>query len=268
MILELLEYLTTDCPGYARRLGYLTEAIAIKARHRRHCEAWAPHLARSRAVIGAAADGCIRRRTALVLGSGLLLDIPLGALAAAFDTVLLVDVVHLRAARRIAARYPNVSLVTGDVTGLAVDFGARLREGWRGAPVPAPALYHEDARIDLVVSANIAAQLPVMPAAALRRAGLDEDAVGRFCAALVRAHLDYLVGFAGRVCLITETEREVYGPDGGVWRLEDALFGIALPEGGTRWTWDLAPVGEVSHAYGLRNHIAGFDDFRGLVRVA
>jgi hypothetical protein len=155
--------------------------------------------------------------------------------------------------------------VTGDVTGLAVDFEARRREGWRGAPVPAPALYQEDPRIDLVVSANVAAQLPVLPTAALRRAGVAGEAVADFCAALVRAHLHYLAGFAGRVCLITETEREVHGPDDEIWRLDDALFGIALPEGGARWTWDLAPVGEVSHTYGLRNHVAGFDDFRGLV---
>lgn len=268
MILELLEYLTTDCPAYARRLGYLTEAIAIKARHRRHCEAWAPHLARSRAVVNAATEGCARRRTALVLGSGMLLDIPLGALAAGFETVLLVDVVHLRAARRLAARYPNVASVTGDVTGLAIDFKARRREGWRGSPVPAPALYLEDPSIDLVVSANIAAQLPVLPAAALRRAGVAEETVKTFCASLVRAHLDYLAGFAGRVCLITETQREVYGADDEIWRLDDALYGISLPEDGARWTWDLAPLGEVSRSYGLRNHVAGFDDFRGLVAAA
>jgi hypothetical protein len=265
VILELLEYLTTDCPAYARRLGYLGEAIAIKARHRRHCEAWGPHLARSRAVINAAAEGCVQRRTALVLGSGLLLDIPLGALAAAFERVLLVDVVHLRAARRTAARYSNVALVTGDLTGIAADLAAQLRAGWRGTPVPAPALYRDDASIDLVVSANIAAQLAVIPAAALRRAGADDGTIGDFCAALVRAHLDYLAGFAGRVCLITETERELHGPDGDIWRLEDALFGLALPDGGARWPWDLAPVGEVDDDYGIRNHVAGFDDFRGLV---
>ena len=268
MILELFEYLTTDCPAYARRLGYLGEAIAIKARHRRHCEAWGPHLARSRAVINAAAEGCARRRTALVLGSGLLLDIPLGALSAAFERVLLVDVVHLRAARRIAARYPNVMLVTEDVTGLATDLAARLRAGWRGRSVPEPTLFRDDGSIDLVVSANIAVQLPVMPAAALRRTGADDGAIGDFCAALIRAHLDYLAGFAGRVCLITETERELHGPADDIWRLEDALYGLALPDGAARWTWDLAPVGEVSSDYGIRNHVAGFDDFRGLVPTA
>ena len=268
MILELLEYLTTNCPPYARRLGYLREAVAIKARHRRQCEAWGPHLARSRAVVNAAANGCVRRRTALVLGSGLLLDIPLGALSAAFERVILVDVVHLRQARRIAARYPNVSLTSEDVTGLAADLDARLRAGWRGAPVPAPALFQDDDGIDLVISANVAAQLPVIPAAALRRAGADDVAVRAFCGAVVRAHLDYLAGFRGRACLITETGREVYGRDGDIWRMEDALFRVSLPHDGLTWSWDLAPPGEVSRRHGIRNQVAGFDDFKGPVPEA
>ena len=266
MILELLEYLTTDCPAYARRLGYLKEAIAIKARYRRHCEAWGPHLARSRAVINAASQACPQRRTALVLGSGLLLDIPLGALAAAFERVVLVDVVHLRAARRIAARYANVEMMTEDVTGLAGDIEARLRDGWRGASVPAPVLFHDDDSIDLVVSANILAQLPVMPAAALRCAGADDIAVGLFCAAVLRAHLGYLAGFAAGVCLITETERETYGPDGEILRIDPALYGITLPGDGDGWTWDLAPVGEISRQYGIRNHVAGFAVFKADTR--
>lgn len=66
MLLEFLEYLTTDCPPYARRLGYLKEAIAIKARYRRHCEAWGPHLARSRAVVNRAVGACDGRQTAIV----------------------------------------------------------------------------------------------------------------------------------------------------------------------------------------------------------
>lgn len=263
MILELLEYLTTDCPGEARRLGYLKEAIAIKARYRRQCEAWGPHLARSRALVAGAADRLARRRTALVLGSGLLLDIPLGALSAAFERVLLADLVHLRYARRIATRYPNVSLVTADVTGLSADLGDRLRGGWRGAPVPQPHLFHEDEAVDLVVSANLMAQLPVIPAGVLRRAGCDAQSVRGFCRAVVEAHLAYLAGFRAKVCLITEVSREAIGRDGAVLRNEDALFGVRLPGEDASWCWDLAPPGEVDRDYEIRNQVVGFADFYG-----
>lgn len=262
MLLEYLEYLTTDCPAYARRLGYLKEAIAIKARYRRHCEAWGPHLVRSRAVVNRAVEACNGRRTAIVLGSGLLLDIPIGALAAAFERVLCVDVVHLRSARRIAARYPTVSLVTGDVTGLADGLDRRIAEGWKGAPLPAPALLQDTPGVDLVVSANLAAQIPAIPAAALRRAGVAEGAIRSFCRHVVRAHLAYLAGFGAPVCLITERGREICDRDGGVLCIEDALFGVALPDDGETWLWELAPIGEVSRRYAIRNQVWGYPAFR------
>lgn len=263
MLLESLEYLMTDCLPYARRLGYLREAIAIKARYRRHCEVWGPHLARSRAVVNEAVSACSRRRTVVVLGSGLLLDIPLGALSEAFERVLLVDVVHLRWARRIAARYPNVVLIADDMTGLAADLSRRIAEGWTGDLVPAPSLLQDDDTVDLVISANVAAQLPVIPAAALRRAGVEDAAVRVFCRDVVLAHLRYLAGFGAAVCLITERGRETCDRDGGVLRIEDALFGVSLPDEGRTWPWDLAPIGEVSNRYAIRNQVWGYAVFRG-----
>jgi hypothetical protein len=262
VILELLEYLTTACPADIRRLGYLKEAIAIKARYRRCCEAWAPHLARSRALVGDAAARCARRRTALVLGSGLLLDIPLGALSAGFERVLLVDVVHLRQARRTAARYPNATLVAADVTGLAAGLHDRICGGWRGTPVPQPSLFHDDPTVDLVVSANLLAQLPIMPAEALRRAGADESAIREFRRATAEAHLAYLAGFAATVCLITEVTRETVARDDGILRIDDALPGIRLPAEDASWSWDVAPTGEAGRGFGFRNRIVGFTDFR------
>jgi hypothetical protein len=256
VILELLEYLTTDCPADARRLGYLKEAIAIKARYRRHCEAWGPHLARSRALVGDAAERCPQRRTALVLGSGLLLDIPLGVLSASFERVLLADMVHLRQARRVAARYANVALVAADLTGLASGFHGRI-----DPLAAAPAFCQDDETVDLVVSANLLAQLPVPFAAGLRRAGAGGETVRGFCRAVIEAHLAYLRGFKARVCLVTEVSREVVGRDGGVHRIEDALFGISLPPEDAAWSWDLAPPGEVSRAYGIRNRVVGFAGF-------
>ena len=261
MILELLEYLTTDCPRYARRLGYLKEAIAIRARQARLTAAWAPHLEQSKEVIREAMDRCDRRRTALVLGSGLLLDIPLDRLAGAFETVRLVDVVHLRAARRRAFAFPNVVMETGDVSGMAADFDQRYREGWRGHPVPAPTAFRDDSTVDFVVSANLMAQLPIFPAAVLvRRGALDGEAFDRFCRAVMQAHLEYLRSFDATACLITETKREALDRAGRSVQAHDALYGLRLPKGGRAWNWDLAPLGEVSRDHALRNRVAGFCD--------
>jgi hypothetical protein len=262
VILELLEYLTTDCPADIRRLGYLKEAIAIKARHRRRCIAWGPHLARSRALVADAARDCARHRSVLILGSGLLLDIPLAALAQMFERVVLVDVVHLRQARRTAARHPNATLIAADVTGLVDGLHDRIRGGWRGTPVPQPSLFHDDPAIDLVVSANLLAQLPIMPAAALSRAGAGESAIREFRRATVEAHLAYLAGFRAKVCLITEATRETVDRDGGILRIDDALHGVRLPPEDAFWSWEIAPPGEIGRRIGIRNRIVGFADFR------
>src|SRR5579871_6065867 len=94
MFAELIEYAITPCPRYARRMGYLYEAVAIRARAARCRAAWAPHQERTRALLRRSLARCPRRRKAVVLGSGACLDVPLAELAAAFGEVVLVDVVH------------------------------------------------------------------------------------------------------------------------------------------------------------------------------
>lgn len=261
MILELLEYLSTPGPKYARKLGYLKEVIAIRARQKRLAGAWAPHLEQSQAIIREAVDQCERRRVVLILGSGLLLDIPLADLSRQFEHVVLADVVHLRAARQKAAAFANVTLVEEDVTGMAADFDFRVSAGWQGDPVPDPDVFLDRPEIDLVVSANLLAQLPIFLAAALqRRTRLDGDPLEDFCRAVIEAHLAYLRRFDAVACLITEVERVALDKDRAVVQRQDALYGVELPGGGTEWNWDLAPLGEVSRTHALRNRVVGFRD--------
>ena len=65
-----------------------------------------------------AAARCEQRRSAFVVGSGLLFDIPLEALSRQFEIVVLVDIVHAWSVRRQAARLSNVRLLPLDVTGV------------------------------------------------------------------------------------------------------------------------------------------------------
>jgi hypothetical protein len=149
MIAEALEWLVTPCPPYARRLGLLTESIAISARHRRCRKAWAPHLAATQQAILEAIERTPRRRTALVMGSGALLDVPLAELADAFEHVLLVDLVHPWPARLKTRHLPQVTHVTDDVTGALEAVG-------RGELVgPRPFARLADPEVDLAVSLNL-----------------------------------------------------------------------------------------------------------------
>src|ERR1700722_10129196 len=112
MLAELIEYALTRSPPYARRMGYLYEATAIRARASRCGTAWAPHQERTRYLIHKAVARCKQRRKVVVLGSGPLLDVPLTELAATFGEVVLVDVVHPVTTAWRRRRFANVRTVT------------------------------------------------------------------------------------------------------------------------------------------------------------
>ncbi|HYE51512.1 MAG TPA: hypothetical protein VEB20_18075 [Azospirillaceae bacterium] len=247
MLRELASSLLTRCPAPARRLGYAHEAAAIAARARRCAQAWAPHLARTRAAILREARACRTRRTVLVLGSGPLLDVPLAELAGLFGRVVLADLAHPLSARRAAARHPNVALSTLDLTGTV----EALAAGGAAAPTPGCAAFLDDPGIDLVVSANLASQLPLRPMAALA----DEAARPSFAASVMAAHLDHLSRFRGRVLLVTDIERLYTAGDGTVLEREDPLFGAVPPPAGEEWDWTLAPEGEAGCGYAVRTRV-------------
>ena len=119
MLAEILEWFLTPCPLTARRLGYLNETIAIRARHRRQRSRWQPHLEATRAFVERAASATVSKRCATVLGSGPLYDVPLDLLSETFDRVELVDFIHPQEARRAATQLPNVALRTEDISGAA-----------------------------------------------------------------------------------------------------------------------------------------------------
>ncbi len=138
MLAECLTFLTTPCPWRLRRLGYLGQVIGTQSRFRRCRSAWAPHLENCRRTILEAARSVADRRKATVLGSGLLLDVPLAELAATFKEVALVDVLHMRSARRAAARFPNVRLVEADVSGVIAGLPSHRHTAFAEAAVGAP----------------------------------------------------------------------------------------------------------------------------------
>ena len=160
MLTELLEYCSTRAEPWARKLGYLKEAIAIKARHRRCRAAWADYLVRSKTAISRLAAEIGGGRTVVVLGAGACLDVPLEDLGARFAEVRLVDAAHLRF-RRIA-RLKNVIRITRDLTGIA---RAVMASPTRPLQLPALDWLLDDGAIDLVISANTASQLNVIPLA-------------------------------------------------------------------------------------------------------
>lgn len=248
MILELLESLATPCPTDLRRLGYRAELVGIGARYRRCRGAWADHLAHSRRAIETAINRAAPRRTAIVLGSGRLLDVPLALLAKTFQRVVLVDALHPLPARLQALRHPNVELSAADVTGALAEL-RRLKPGDRLPPARSFAPLHAS-DVDLVISLNLLSQLGVLPAEwILRHLGPGAEAKAEvFAAALTRAHLDDLGRCRATVCLIADVEWRHVGPDGTIRERASSIYGVAPPGPAEEWIWPIAPAPEIDPA--------------------
>ena len=247
MLAELAEYLLTPCPGPARKLGYLREAVAIRARFNRQREAWSGHLENCRAVILEAAKACPSRGMALVLGSGALLDIPVEELSSLFERVVLVDLVHPLTARLRIRGLRNVSLGTADLTGTVAE-AARGR-----MPTPTPPGSCLDRKWDFTVSANILSQLPLLPVKRLEATGAyAAQELDTLSGSIQARHLAWLDNLAGAVCLITDT----------AWidgvRETDPLPGIELPHPVRTWTWRIAPRPEVHPDRDVTHTVSAF----------
>lgn len=246
MLSEWLTYLRADCLPQARQLGYLRESIGIRSRYRRCRTAWQPHLENSKTALLASLDACRDFRTALIFGSGLLLDIPLAELSQRFAQVWLVDLVHLPEVRRAARRYSNVRCISHDVTGF-LDRLDDLAPGKLG--LPSPQRFLDEPEIDWIASVNLLSQLPLLPLAWLRQRfpEASEDEWAGWEERLTRQHLDYLAAFGKPACLLADVEQTTVGTNGDI--LEHNDFGGLLDHWGqplSDWRWDIAPVGEIA----------------------
>ena len=262
LLADSIKYLITPAPRHLRTMGYVRELRALGARRDRCRAAWQPHLEKTRTLILEAADLCATKNKALILGSGLLFDIPVAELSQRFKQVVLVDIVHLWKVHRQIRQYPNVHLVQQDITGVVEQIYAMSRRR-RLAQLPnhKPDYFLEDG-FDLIVSVNILSQLPVILNGYLsaRTQSLADNQLADFSRCLVENHLDWLSAFPGLVCLIADLERLQYD-DSRLISREASLWGVALPAGGQRWYWDLAPRPEMDFRLDIRHHVVGYARF-------
>jgi hypothetical protein len=255
MLAEVLLYATATSSPDNRRLGLVGDCIALWSRAMRCRRAWAPHEARCHAAVRRAIADLVRPDTALVLGSGLLRDVPLPDLLARFQRVILVDAVHLWPARW-RSRDTRVTRIVADLTGLAAGLGRH--EARRQDPLAA---FKDDRRIDFVLSANVLSQMPMAVERWHERRGGSLQSPD-FGARIAAAHLADLAAFAGRVCLLTDIRHREVSRDGNVLGETDLLHGLTLREPDDAWDWEVAPFGEVSRRSAHIHRAGAHLDFR------
>lgn len=260
MLSEAFKYLTTPCSPHLKSMGYLKELIALEARFKRCQAAWHPHIQKSKSVICDAANNTTKTHKVVVLGSGILSDIPIEMLSKTFETVVLVDICFLKQTRERLSPYDNVEWQTADVTGIAGPLynWVNSNKSHEAFPVPTLPIDISLGDADLVISSNLLSQLPLIPLQFLSRAkpDLDEKIIVKFAQDIVRAHLEFLDTCPGSICLISEIERQICdGPN--IQKIEDPLWGQSLAHDGDEWFWHVAPKSEISSAYEIRNRVIG-----------
>jgi hypothetical protein len=259
---DWVKYLATPFPGHLRDMGYARELRQLGSRKERCQAAWRPHLERTRSLILEAVDRCSRYDKVVIVGSGLLFDIPVAELSKRFREVTLVDILHLWQVRTAVSAYSNVRLHPVDITGVVKEVHAAARGGGALQMSECKPEFFLNDGIDLVVSANILSQLPVLPNGYASRwlNRRSPEQVKGFSRGLVINHLDWLASFTGNVCLIADLER-LHCDGEKVVRREQSLWGVELPEGGQEWMWELAPRPEIEWNRDIRHRVVGYAEF-------
>ncbi len=245
MIIEFLKHLTIPSPSRLKEIGYLKELLAIQSRYNRCKQHWQQHVETTKQQIVESARTCKQHRKVVLMGTGLLLDIPVQELSQMFTEVLLIDIIHVPEVERYCRQFANVRCVHHDVTEMVNQlYELGTMKGKGGLPTHAvqPTYLLDDSEIDLVVSVNIMSQLPIMPQLYLERTcGFKESDFRGFNSSMVQQHLEYLRKFNASVLLITDVHRHLLDATGKIVDTENVIEHISLPKQRHEWKWDIAP---------------------------
>jgi len=256
MILEALNYAASWPLTSGPHRSAVRYSVNLWSRARRCAEAWRTHEENSRAAILETAGRLKQRRTAVVLGSGLLRDVPIEALCKMFDTVVLVDLVHLASVRGWLSlkRLRNVRLIERDLAG--------VDDLLAGRPCEPLSFLRQVPYLDLVVSANLLSQIGMGAARRIEAEGQNRQ---RLLPKVISAHLDGLAGLPCASLLLTDVSYRVIDRDGHVHEEFDLLRGVPVPLGKAEWSWPVSPFGEESADYQIVHRVIACNDQAALL---
>jgi hypothetical protein len=239
MLLEAINFAATYAVSPRRHASEINSSVNLWARARRCARDWAAHEAKSKAVVKGCIEALPQRRVAVVLGSGLLRDVPIELLSRSFREVRLYDLQHLASVRAWAAMrgLRNLTFECRDLSGYDT-----LKAGMAPKPL---AFLSDIVDLDLVVSANLLSQIGVGIGRVAKSDGMPEDTVPK----LIRAHVDGLCSLEASTCLLTDVSYEILDAAGKVLERDDLMHGVSLPPQDDAWQWTVAPFGELDPGF-------------------
>ena len=270
-------------------MGYLYEAIAMQQRAKRCQQQWQSHYEQCQYQVEQAlarlSAASLSVENALedvwILGAGSLKDIPLAKLSKTFKRVFLVDLVFLDSAQKLSCRYSNVFLVRADISGrlqqvylqpqqvsllatpeFTADADGFLRallaqnqhssqECQKIRPIAIPKSVTAE-QVSLIVSMNVATQLPLIPLRWLKsHTDLTDDFLQNYAEQLLLDHLSILQAFPQSTLKLLVADRLVLDralpqKNGNYSATEetDPWWGVMPPRADIFWEWEIVPKAE------------------------
>ena len=224
-----------------RRMGFFADQKGIIRRYQREQEGWDAHLQNTRQFAIEAMQGK-NNRSAAVLGSGWLLDVPVEEMSKYFEKIYLYDVRHPAAVKNRVQSLNNVELRVYDISCFArsvYQYVKQYRSSKNRPPVSAiqPQTDLNLNGFDFVFSCNILNQLDILLIDYLTQSYvLSNEEIMDFRRNVQQYHINLLP--QNRSCLVADYEEITFSADGKeISRKTSVHHHIIRSNDAQRWTW-------------------------------
>lgn len=254
MIKEIITYLW-EKPFHPHEgpFGHLIESISLREKERRCHEAWLPHLESCKNFIIQNCQKIKNKKTAVVLGSGPLHEIPIEWLSKNFQNVILVDIIHLQSTKRSVGHLSNITFINHDISELEES----LQKGDLTTKVPEKK-FAEDCSV--VISANLLSQIPLhleryIDAKFKKINSFEKEA---YLEASCKNHILYLKSFSCPALLYCDRERLYKNAKGEIIEKEQGLPDLSLESPEREWTWNVSPLNEFAKGIKVEMRVCAY----------
>ena len=225
-----------------REMGYFDDQSGIMRRYRREREHWDAHLQHTRQFAIQAMQGK-NRKSAAVLGSGWLLDVPVEEMSRHFDKVYLYDVRHPAKVKKQVRLLGNVELCVCDISCFALSVYQYVKEYRNCKERPPVSIIRSQAVFDMsgfdfVFSCNILNQLDILLVYYLAQFfALSHEETIIFRSNVQQHHINLLP--RNRSCIVADYNEITCTPDGKeISRNISVHHPILQHTDVQRWTWE------------------------------
>jgi len=238
VIQEVIAYMSTPAAAWAKDIGFLSEAISIESRWNAHADAYRSHQRNCHEAILNAAENVAHKNRVILLGAGIIYDVPLADLIGIFNEVVLVDCVFTKTTRRLVDEYPTVRILEYDLSGVCKRLDKKITDD--PLPIPESLLPGEVYEADLVVSLNLLSQLPLLPEKFARKHKLRGD-VSAWGEEIEMAHLNAIRNLDVEVLMISDYAYLSFTTGNNTVE-EPTLYNIS-GDPDSQWLWEIHPKG-------------------------